>query len=59
MTSDDAVIVIGTSSKRDDIDPALRRPGRFDKEIELGVPSVLQRSQVGITQTLYTNYWHW
>lgn len=55
MTSDDAVIVIGTTSKRDDIDPALRRPGRFDKEIELGVPSVLQRSQVGITQTLYIN----
>ena len=55
MINDAAVIVIGTTNKRDDIDPALRRPGRFDKEIELGVPSVLQRSQVRITQTHHTN----
>jgi len=32
------VIVIGASNRIDAIDPALRRPGRFDREIEIGVP---------------------
>ncbi|MFA5771268.1 MAG: CDC48 family AAA ATPase [Thermoplasmata archaeon] len=32
------VIVIAATNRVDAIDPALRRPGRFDREIELGVP---------------------
>ncbi|MDD4810179.1 MAG: CDC48 family AAA ATPase [Methanobacterium formicicum] len=32
------VIVIGATNRPDDLDPALRRPGRFDREIELRVP---------------------
>lgn len=32
------VIVIGATNRVNAIDPALRRPGRFDREIELGVP---------------------
>lgn len=32
------VIVIGATNLPDSIDPALRRPGRFDREIEIGVP---------------------
>ena len=32
------VIVIGATNREDSIDPALRRPGRFDREIEVGIP---------------------
>jgi transitional endoplasmic reticulum ATPase len=32
------VIVIAATNRPNDIDPALRRPGRFDREIEVPVP---------------------
>ncbi|OCB85958.1 AAA family ATPase [Sanghuangporus baumii] len=32
------VVVIGTTNRPNAIDPALRRPGRFDREIEIGIP---------------------
>ncbi len=32
------VIVIGATNRIEAVDPALRRPGRFDREIEIGVP---------------------
>lgn len=34
--SDARVVVIGTTNRPNSIDPALRRPGRFDREIEIG-----------------------
>lgn len=34
------VVVIAATNRPNSIDPALRRPGRFDREIEIGVPSV-------------------
>jgi transitional endoplasmic reticulum ATPase len=40
------VIVIAATNREDAIDPALRRPGRFDREIEIGVPSRAGRKEI-------------
>jgi transitional endoplasmic reticulum ATPase len=40
------VIVIGASNRPNAIDPALRRPGRFDREIEIRVPDKDGRLQI-------------
>ena len=32
------VVVIAATNRQNAIDPALRRPGRFDREIEIGIP---------------------
>jgi transitional endoplasmic reticulum ATPase len=38
MSARGKVVVIGATNRINAIDPALRRPGRFDREIEIGVP---------------------
>ncbi|WP_436346783.1 AAA family ATPase [Natronorubrum sp. FCH18a] len=40
------VIVIGATNRVDAIDPALRRGGRFDREIQVGVPDVEGRREI-------------
>ncbi len=40
------VIVIGATNRVDAIDPALRRGGRFDREIEIGVPDKTGRKEI-------------
>ena len=40
------VIVIGATNRINSIDPALRRPGRFDREVELGVPDRTGRKEI-------------
>lgn len=42
----DGVIVIGATNRPDAIDPALRRIGRFDQEISLGIPDREARRQI-------------
>ncbi len=40
------VIVIGATNRPEDLDPALRRPGRFDREIEITVPNKRARLEI-------------
>jgi transitional endoplasmic reticulum ATPase len=42
----DAVIVIGTTNRIDAVDPAFRRPGRFDREIFIGPPDAPGRREI-------------
>jgi len=46
MEGRDNVVVIGATNRRDAIDPALRRPGRFDRELEIGVPDKNGREEI-------------
>lgn len=41
-----SVVVIGATNRPESIDPALRRPGRFDREIEIGVPNQASRLEI-------------
>lgn len=47
------VIVIGATNRQNSIDPALRRPGRFDREIEIPVPTAEARKVILEIQTRY------
>ncbi|ABK78458.1 AAA ATPase [Cenarchaeum symbiosum A] len=46
MTRRGKVVVIAATNRPDSIDPALRRPGRFDREIEIGIPGREGREQI-------------
>lgn len=45
------VIVIAATNRHNSIDPALRRPGRLDREIELGVPDQQGREEIFMIHT--------
>lgn len=46
LDSDDNVIVIGATNRSDSLDPALRRSGRFDREILIGPPNETGRKEI-------------
>jgi len=46
LNSRGRVIVMAATNIPNSIDPALRRPGRFDREIEVGVPDVAGREKI-------------
>ncbi|HEY5538576.1 MAG TPA: CDC48 family AAA ATPase [Thermoplasmata archaeon] len=51
LTGRGQVIVIGATNRDEAIDPALRRPGRFDREIEIGVPDREGREEILMIHT--------
>ena len=46
LTGRGNVIVIGATNRQNALDPALRRPGRFDREIEIGTPDKRGRHEI-------------
>lgn len=40
------IVVVGATNRPNSIDPALRRPGRFDQEVEIGIPDVEARYDI-------------
>ncbi len=45
------VVVIGATNRPNALDPALRRPGRFDREIEIGIPDRNARKEILLIHT--------
>jgi len=46
LESDDDLVVMGSTNRVDDLDEALRRPGRFDREIEISAPDQAGREEI-------------
>jgi len=46
LDATEQVIVVGATNRVDSVDPALRRGGRFDREIEIGVPNETGRREI-------------
>ena len=46
------VVVLGATNRPDSLDPALRRPGRFDREIEIGIHNFTGRFEILKIHTL-------
>uniref|UniRef100_A0A3Q1F7L7 AFG2 AAA ATPase homolog B n=1 Tax=Acanthochromis polyacanthus TaxID=80966 RepID=A0A3Q1F7L7_9TELE len=42
----DRFLIVGASNRPDSLDPALRRPGRFDREVVIGAPTLQQRKTI-------------
>ena len=51
LTDRGNVVVLGATNRPDSIDPALRRPGRFDREVEISVPNEDGRLEVLLIHT--------
>jgi AAA family ATPase len=48
-TENNRVVVIGATNRPNALDEALRRPGRFDREVEIGIPTVEARLSIFTT----------
>ena len=40
------MLVLAATNRPDALDPALRRPGRLDREIEVGIPNAVDREDI-------------
>ena len=46
FATDESIIVLGATNLADTLDPALKRPGRFDRQIEITLPSIDERREI-------------
>uniref|UniRef100_A0A1A8JZ28 Spermatogenesis associated 5-like 1 n=1 Tax=Nothobranchius kuhntae TaxID=321403 RepID=A0A1A8JZ28_NOTKU len=46
MNRSDRFLIVGATNRPDSLDPALRRPGRFDREVIIGAPTAQQRKAI-------------
>ncbi|TDH16861.1 hypothetical protein EPR50_G00002410 [Perca flavescens] len=46
MNQSDRFLIVGATNRPDSLDPALRRPGRFDREVFIGAPTLQQRKAI-------------
>lgn len=44
--TDSSVIVLAATNRADSLDAALLRPGRFDRQVDIGLPSIKERSEI-------------
>src|ERR671934_321287 len=51
ISSRGKIVVIGATNRPNALDPALRRPGRFDREIEIGIPDEQGRLDIVLIHT--------
>ena len=46
FTTDESVIVLGATNLADSLDPAIKRPGRFDRVIDVTLPTINERKEI-------------
>ena len=46
FTTDESVIVLAATNLADTLDPALKRPGRMDRQIQITLPSIDERKEI-------------
>ena len=46
FSTDEAVIILAATNMVDTLDPAIKRPGRFDRQIEITLPSIDERREI-------------
>ncbi|XP_020496880.2 spermatogenesis-associated protein 5-like protein 1 [Labrus bergylta] len=46
INQSDRFLIVGATNRPDSLDPALRRPGRFDREVIIGAPTLQQRKDI-------------
>merc|ERR1712060_234318 len=46
FTTDESVIVLGATNLSDSLDSAIKRPGRFDRQIDITLPTINERKEI-------------
>ena len=46
FSTEESVIVLGATNLSDSIDPAIKRPGRFDRQIDITLPTINERKEI-------------